>query len=200
MVELCDTSPAEPFGPPLIKPDDLARMLGVTTKTLARWRKTGEGPPFVSVSRKLIRYRRSDVQAFLAGRVGASCTTARHRPARPAARPAPPPSERRLRLEIADPMIRNNYPRRYPWLIAPANPFDLSADDDVLLEAQDAMPLLAANTSAVSVPLGAAGPAVQMPGRDDLPYDPRDAGYAALTMEEWEEVNSHWTTGMALQE
>lgn len=66
------------FGPPMLTPSQLAGALGVTTKTLERWRMTGDGPPFVRVSRKVIRYRQPDVEAFLAGRVTTSTATDSH--------------------------------------------------------------------------------------------------------------------------
>ncbi|MFG0251291.1 MAG: helix-turn-helix transcriptional regulator [Phycisphaerales bacterium JB038] len=66
-------APASPIlGEPLLAPAALATELGVTTKTLERWRMTGDGPPFLRISRKVIRYRKADVEAFLAGRVAAS--------------------------------------------------------------------------------------------------------------------------------
>jgi len=44
---------------------DLAEELGLGLQTLAQWRWQGVGPAFVKVGR-LVRYRRSDVDAWLA--------------------------------------------------------------------------------------------------------------------------------------
>lgn len=63
------------LGEPLLTPRMLADELGVTTKSLERWRATGEGPPFLRVSRKIIRYRKTDVEGFLAARVATSTTS-----------------------------------------------------------------------------------------------------------------------------
>ena len=52
---------------PLLTSADVAQRLGVTTKTLERWRSSGEksGPPCVRLSRKVIRYRAQDVEDFI---------------------------------------------------------------------------------------------------------------------------------------
>ncbi|AWK87888.1 hypothetical protein DEW08_06230 [Azospirillum thermophilum] len=39
-------------------------MLGVTTRTLQRWRVTGEGPAWVRIGVRLIRYAETDVAAW----------------------------------------------------------------------------------------------------------------------------------------
>ncbi len=57
---------------PLLDPQAVAVRLGVSPKTLERWRATGEGPRFVRVSRKVVRYRRVDLETFIAARVVAS--------------------------------------------------------------------------------------------------------------------------------
>jgi excisionase family DNA binding protein len=51
---------------------DVARMLGVREQTLALWRSTGRHSlPFVRVGGR-VRYRRSDVDAWLTSRSGTS--------------------------------------------------------------------------------------------------------------------------------
>jgi hypothetical protein len=50
---------------PLGLPEDIARHIGVPTKTLAQWRYLGSGPEFIKVGRH-VRYRWSDVTAWLA--------------------------------------------------------------------------------------------------------------------------------------
>jgi predicted site-specific integrase-resolvase len=57
---------------PLLTPEAVAVRLTVKAKTLERWRATGDGPPFVRVSRKVVRYRRQDLEAFIAERVVAN--------------------------------------------------------------------------------------------------------------------------------
>lgn len=59
----------------LFTPEQAADYLGVTAKTLAVWRCVGRyNIPFVKVGR-LVKYRRSELDAFLASRtVGASLT------------------------------------------------------------------------------------------------------------------------------
>lgn len=48
----------------LLTPDALAETLGVSTKTLDRWRRGGEGPAFVQVGAS-VRYLASDVDAWI---------------------------------------------------------------------------------------------------------------------------------------
>jgi excisionase family DNA binding protein len=50
----------------LLTPEDTANFLGIRTHTLATWRCTGRyGLPFIKIGRA-IRYRRADVEAWLA--------------------------------------------------------------------------------------------------------------------------------------
>ncbi|MBS0462985.1 MAG: helix-turn-helix domain-containing protein [Proteobacteria bacterium] len=49
----------------LIADSELAALLSVSTKTLANWRGKGEGPRFVKVGKRCVRYRQSDVAAFI---------------------------------------------------------------------------------------------------------------------------------------
>jgi hypothetical protein len=80
----CPESPVAPSAPQaeaaspkkspvgLLTPDEVRLRLGVTPKALERWRGSGEGPLFVRLSRKTIRYRAADVDTFVNGRVVAS--------------------------------------------------------------------------------------------------------------------------------
>lgn len=45
----------------------LCAELGISSVTATKWRARAEGPPFIKVGR-LVRYRRSDVEAWLASR------------------------------------------------------------------------------------------------------------------------------------
>src|SRR5271157_2406791 len=56
----------------LITPAAAADRLSVTAKVLERWRGTGDGPAFVRLTSKTIRYRPADIEAFVAGRTRAS--------------------------------------------------------------------------------------------------------------------------------
>jgi predicted site-specific integrase-resolvase len=57
-------------------PAAVADRLGVNTKMLERWRGTGEGPPFVRLTRKTLRYRAADVDDFIRDRVRANTAAA----------------------------------------------------------------------------------------------------------------------------
>ena len=50
----------------------LADMLGVTTRTTLRWRRDGGGPPYVRLGPRYIRYRAMDVDAWARARTFAS--------------------------------------------------------------------------------------------------------------------------------
>lgn len=59
------TSPVGKTMQPLLTPDEVAKLLGLSTKTLAEWRSKGRGPDFVRLRRN-IRYRLADIKAYLA--------------------------------------------------------------------------------------------------------------------------------------
>ena len=42
----------------------VSELLGVSTSTLAKWRLTGTGPPFLKVGKKIL-HRQSDLEKFL---------------------------------------------------------------------------------------------------------------------------------------
>lgn len=56
----------------VLRPHDAARVLGVARQTLARWRCEGQGPAFVKLGARLVGYRRTDLDAWLASRSGQS--------------------------------------------------------------------------------------------------------------------------------
>jgi hypothetical protein len=61
---------------PLLKPKTLAESIGVTEGCLAKWRISGEGPPFIRVQRR-IAYDPRDVREWLdARRVGSTSQVA----------------------------------------------------------------------------------------------------------------------------
>jgi hypothetical protein len=49
----------------LLKPSEAARLLAVTTRTLERWRMTGQGPAYISLSRGTVRYTAAALNAFV---------------------------------------------------------------------------------------------------------------------------------------
>lgn len=44
---------------------ELAAMLGMSPQSLANWRSRGEGPCYVKVGTRTVRYRAEDVRKFL---------------------------------------------------------------------------------------------------------------------------------------
>ncbi len=52
----------------LLKPVEVSAWLKVTQGTMANWRSMGDGPPYIKVG-SLARYRREDVETWLAGRI-----------------------------------------------------------------------------------------------------------------------------------
>lgn len=55
--------------PRLLTPQAVAEALGLTERTLERWRITGEGPRYIKLSRSTVRYLPEDVAAFVADRI-----------------------------------------------------------------------------------------------------------------------------------
>lgn len=49
----------------LLSPHEVYEFLGISKWTLWYWRKTRQGPRFYRIGKRLIRYRRSDVKAWL---------------------------------------------------------------------------------------------------------------------------------------
>jgi len=62
----------------LLRTNDVAKILNVSTATLDTWRSRGGGPAFVKYSRA-VRYRREDIDRFIAERIreNTSCSEAR---------------------------------------------------------------------------------------------------------------------------
>jgi excisionase family DNA binding protein len=52
----------------LLTEAQVARLLTVSLSTMKRLRRAGDGPPFVRISKRGIRYRRADVDAWLSRR------------------------------------------------------------------------------------------------------------------------------------
>jgi len=49
----------------LLSSSELANFLGVSLATLERWRRHGEGPPFIRIGRRRIAYRPSAVRRWV---------------------------------------------------------------------------------------------------------------------------------------
>ena len=47
---------------------ELAIQLGVSPRPLGAWRQRGEGPPWIKINRRTVRYRRADVEKYLTTR------------------------------------------------------------------------------------------------------------------------------------
>ena len=66
-----------------------AETLGVSPSTLEGWRVRGGGPPYVKVAGRVVRYRPSDLDKWVAARVFGSTTEADEAARRPRPRRAP---------------------------------------------------------------------------------------------------------------
>jgi predicted DNA-binding transcriptional regulator AlpA len=58
---LLEPAPLEPS----LNDEEAARVIGVAGKTMRNWRSKGIGPPWVAIGPKLVRYRPSDMRAYL---------------------------------------------------------------------------------------------------------------------------------------
>jgi predicted DNA-binding transcriptional regulator AlpA len=63
--------PPRPIDPAAILLDDIdaARLLGLSRQTLAGWRSQRTGLPFIKLNNGRVRYRRSDIDAFVNARL-----------------------------------------------------------------------------------------------------------------------------------
>ncbi len=57
-------------GPEFMTTEELAQLLGVDQSSVRRWRTAtpAQGPPFVRLSERVVKYRRDDVERWLASR------------------------------------------------------------------------------------------------------------------------------------
>jgi predicted DNA-binding transcriptional regulator AlpA len=51
---------------------ELADLLGASLQTVRNWRWRGEGPRYVKLGGRMVRYRPADVAAFIAGKADAA--------------------------------------------------------------------------------------------------------------------------------
>tara|TARA_R110002072_G_scaffold102306_1_gene225069 strand:- start:886 stop:1095 length:210 start_codon:yes stop_codon:yes gene_type:complete len=54
-----------PEWPEWLSPEVAAKYLDTSPNTLADWRFKGKGPAFKRVGQRMVRYRRSDLEAFM---------------------------------------------------------------------------------------------------------------------------------------
>jgi predicted DNA-binding transcriptional regulator AlpA len=50
----------------LLTPKQAAEFMGIPLGTLAQWRSQRRGPTYIKLEDRLVRYRRSDLEAYLA--------------------------------------------------------------------------------------------------------------------------------------
>ena len=60
----------------LIREDEAADLLEVSKRTLQKWRVEGQGPLYVQLSARAIRYRRGDLESWINERVRSSTSDA----------------------------------------------------------------------------------------------------------------------------
>lgn len=53
----------------LMSEEEAAKVIGVSKRTLQRWRCKGIGPVYRQITKKCIRYRRGDLVEFLSGKI-----------------------------------------------------------------------------------------------------------------------------------
>ena len=56
----------------LLRQEEAAAILNLTPRCLENWRHRGEGPKFIRISGRCIRYRQSDLEAWIEERVRTS--------------------------------------------------------------------------------------------------------------------------------
>lgn len=56
----------------LITRAELCLQLGIAPRTLDAWQRRGLAPPAVHITRRVVRYRQADVDAWIAGHRGAA--------------------------------------------------------------------------------------------------------------------------------
>ena len=49
----------------LLRSEEAAQLLGITDRTLRRWRAAGRGPAYVQEANMMLRYRESAVRAWI---------------------------------------------------------------------------------------------------------------------------------------
>ena len=57
---------------PYYSPESAAQYLDIPLSTITDWRQKGVGPKFLRVGRRLIRYTKAELDAFMASSAGAA--------------------------------------------------------------------------------------------------------------------------------
>lgn len=79
--------------PLLMNEKEAARLLGFAVRTLQTWRSRGGGPPFIGFSARCVRYRREDLDAWIAENRRLSTSDAGSTRRAPVSRKAPTSAE-----------------------------------------------------------------------------------------------------------
>lgn len=53
----------------LLSRSDVERLYGISKRWLELAALSGDGPPMIRISKRMIRYRKSDIDAFIEGRL-----------------------------------------------------------------------------------------------------------------------------------
>lgn len=59
----------------LLTPAEAAALLSISKETIRGWRRTGFGPPYVAIGARRVRYRRRDIDDFIARQLRTSTST-----------------------------------------------------------------------------------------------------------------------------
>ena len=62
------TEGGSPLATRALTPSEAAQVLGVTEQTLTEWRRHRQGPPYLKLGHKTVRYDRDALEAWLASR------------------------------------------------------------------------------------------------------------------------------------
>ena len=55
--------------PVLLTEKEVSKRIGFSVRTLQKWRYLGEGPPFMKVSARAVRYREGDIDTWIEDRM-----------------------------------------------------------------------------------------------------------------------------------
>ena len=69
---MSDSPTEQPVKQPgdILTPKEVAAEYRLAERTLANWRALKQGPRFLKFGARMVRYRRADVEAFIAGDAG----------------------------------------------------------------------------------------------------------------------------------
>lgn len=65
------------MNPILVDEKDAAELLGLTRRTLQKWRTDGRGPPHVKISQRCVRYRVEDIEEWIESKLRTSTSDVR---------------------------------------------------------------------------------------------------------------------------